>query len=410
MEIFELKNGMRGICIPMEGRTGLVVEIMVKMGAKYEKKSEFGISHFLEHMAFKGTELWPKVEELNKEIDGKGAVPGAETSEEMIAYSFKTTADKLDWALKLLSEIVLRPVMPSGEVDRERGVIVEEIKMYRDNPLMGLLDEFMRYVLGKTKIGCWDIAGGVEDVAKIKREALVAYREKYLNQREMLVVVAGGGFKGTEVKLGLEKYFAWFNNKKARPLPQVKMIYNGVKERRIKKDSVEQGHFIIGGQGISRGDKRKYIFKLLEQVIAGSMSSRLYSELREKRGWAYYVYAQSRILVEGGVFGIQSGVRREVLEEAMVLVEKDIIGLGESLKYEELERAKEQIVNRLLIGTDEMEFWTGMVGERALLENREFDLAREIEMYRKVDLKQARELAEEVFDKERLRSLVVYNK
>lgn len=408
MEIFELRNGVRGISIPMEGRTGVVVEIMVKMGAKYEKKSEFGISHFLEHMAFKGTESWPKVEDLNKEIDSKGAVPSAETSEEMISYSFKTTADKLAWALNLLSEIVLKPKIPKNEVDKERGVIVEEIKMYRDNPLMGLLDEFMRYVLAKTKMGCWDVAGTVENVSRISRQGLIRYRDRYLNQREMLVVVAGGGFQISDVKSGVEKYFGGFDNQKARGLPKVEMIYNGVKELRIKKESVEQGHFIIGGEGISRGDKRKYIFRILEQVLAGSMSSRLYSELREKRGWAYYVYAQSRSLVEGGIFGIQTGVRKEKLEEAIKLVEKEIIGLSKSLKEEELERAKEQIVNRLLMGTDEMEFWTGMVGERALLENREFDLAYEIEKYRKVDLRQARDLAEEKFSKDRLRKLVVY--
>jgi len=273
---------------------------------------------------------------------------------------------------------------------------------------MGLLDEFMRYVLAKTEIGCWDVAGSVEDVSRITRQGLIRYRDRYLNQREMLVAVAGGGFQIADVKSGVEKYFGGFDNKKARRLPKVEMIYNGVKERRIKKESVEQGHFIIGGEGICKGDKRKYAFRILEQVLAGSMSSRLYSELREKRGWAYYVNASSRSLVEGGIFGIQTGVRKEKLEEAIHLVEKEIIGLSKSLKEEEMERAKEQIVNRLLMGTDEMEFWTGMVGERALLENREFDLADEIERYRKVDLRQAKDVAEEKFSKNRLRKLVVY--
>lgn len=409
MEIFELRNGINVILLPMVGRVGVVAEVMVKMGSKFERKEEFGVSHFLEHMAFKGTERWLTAEALSQEIDGEGAGCNAETSEETVSYYIKTSKERVVWALELLSEIVLRPSIPVVEVERERGVIMEEIKMYKDNPIMGLGDEFMKRFLANSEIGCWDVAGEVEEVMRINRETLCNYRNNYLNPKEMVIVVAGGVNKLQipSIRCQMEEIFGGFKNEKAIELPEVRIQYGQEKEWKVEKGSVEQGHFVIGCEGIRRGDRRRAVFRTMELILAGSMSSRLYGELREKRGWAYYVSPQSKSLVEGGVFAIQTGVRKEKLKEAIDLVEKEIIGLSSSLENEEVERAKKQIEGRMMMAADDIEFWVGALAGRYLLEGELFDLMKEMREAEEVVLEEVRDLAGEMFNGDNLRKLVV---
>ena len=402
IDVLQLKNGIRVLVVPMVGRKSVVAQVTLKMGAKYEKKGEWGMSHFLEHMAFKGSDRWPTPQSLSREIDSKGASCNAETTEETVSYYIKTTKDKLDWALDLLAEIVWRSKIPEIEVNKERGVIIEEIKMYQDNPLMGLSDEFTKLVLEKSPIGCWDVAGGVEDVGQINRKGLIDYRDKYLNPREMMVTVAGDVDQAR-----VEKYFGEFENKKAIKLPKVEMVFGERKEMKKKKNGVEQGHFVIGGRGWKRQDEKRYALRILMTVLAGSMSSRLYDELREKRGWAYYVYGLNKSLVEGGVFGVQSGVRKDKLDEAIDLVEKEIIGLSDSLKLDEVERAKEQSVARLEMMMDEVEFWAGATAEKLLLEGAVVDVAEELKKYAGVKLKEVKEVAEALSVKKDLYKLTV---
>ena len=162
---FKLKNGVRVVVVPLSGLRSVTIEVFLQIGSKYEQKSEFGMSHFLEHMAFKGTTKRKSALDLNKEIDAKGASSNAGTGHEWTSYHIKTTQENIDWGIEVLADILLNPIFPAKEVVKERGVVAEEIRMYDDNPTMGLSFTFMERFF-KSNIGCWSITGKVEDVAK----------------------------------------------------------------------------------------------------------------------------------------------------------------------------------------------------------------------------------------------------
>jgi predicted Zn-dependent peptidase len=284
-------------------------------------------------------------------------------------------------------------------------VIASEIKMYKENPTMGLASDFAKYLYGESKIGCFDIAGEVEEVLGYKRQNVVDFRKKYLNPKEMVVVVAGNIGKPAKE---IEKCFGRFKNEETVALPKVKIKMTEKKVLKVVKKETEQGHFCIGGKGIPRTDPRRYAFKLLEVILAGNTSSRLHYELREKRGWTYYIYMIGESMLEAGYWGIQSGVENDKLDEAGKVVTKEVLGIGKNgVTKEELERAKAYVLGRTELLLDRSDFWSGVMGQRMLLEGKLIDMDEELRKYQMVTLEEVLKLAGEIFVEKKLRSLVV---
>lgn len=407
---YKLKNGIRVMIVPLEGMRSVTVEAFVKIGAKYERKSECGLSHFLEHMAFKGTEKRLEASDINQEIDAKGANYNAGTSYEVTNYYITSVRENLAWVVELLADILFHSRYPSDEVVKEGGVIAEEIRMYKENPMMGLEGDFMKFMYGKSNIGCWDIAGREEEILAMRRDDIVSFRNRYFNPEEMVVVVAGDVGKMEEVKAILRYQFGGYENKLVQKLPKVEVVVNQDKIELRSKRELEQGHFILGWPSLPRQDKRRYQLRLLEVILAGNSSSRLYYLIREKMGWAYYVYLISEKMAEVGVTGIQSGVRLDKLDEVIELATKEIIGLARSVSEAELKRAKEYLRGRTGLLMDRSEFWSRYVGTRELLENRVTSVEEELAELDKVTLAQVKKLAGEIFVKGEERRLVISRK
>jgi predicted Zn-dependent peptidase len=402
MEVRTLSNGMKVVEIPLKGLSAVTIEVFCKIGSKYERVGEHGLSHFLEHMAFKGTDKRLSGEEVNKEIDTKGADYNAGTGHETTSYYIKTVKENLEWGVELLSDIVLNPKIRSEEVKKEKGVIIEEIKMYQDNPAMGMADTFWEHVLGKSPIGCWDIAGTVEEIDSYNEKDIIEYRKKYLDPKRMVVVIAGDVGKGAGDIVN--QYFGEFENK-AIKLPEIETVFTEVLETRVKK-AVEQGHFCIGVEGLKRNDDRRYALKLLEIVMAGNTSSRLFSEIREKRGWAYYVHLIGDSFEEVGMLGVQSGVMMSKIDEAVSLTEEILVGLKDTISNDELLRAKSFYRGKVGLMMDRSDFWSQFVGERLLLENKISNIESEIKAVEAVDLEAVRHLAGELLRENRFRKLI----
>ena len=337
----ELKNGVKLMVMPLKGMKAVTVEVGVKIGSKYEGIKEHGLSHFLEHMAFKGTTKRPTAAIINKEIDSRGAGYNAGTAQETTVYHVTTVKENLSWAVEILADILDDPLMDAAESLKERELIAEEIKMYQDNPIMGLADEYYEFVLGKSPIGCWGIAGTVEEVMKYGRKDLINYRQKMLNTREMVVVVAGDVPEMEKIESLIEKTFGtWKTN--SGLVPTVKVDLNTEMSKTIVK-TTEQAHFCLGVKGLIRGDKRRYALRLLETILAGNSSSRLFQEIREDRGWAYYVDSIGQSFTETGIVGFQSGVKKEKLDQTVDLTKKILIDLHNSIDEDELKRAKQYL-------------------------------------------------------------------
>ena len=403
---FKLNNGIRGIIVPMPGLKSVTIEVFLKIGSKYENKDEFGLSHFLEHMAFKGTKKRPTATDINREIDSKGAGYNAGTGHEMTSYYITTVKENARWAIELISDILFNSFYDEKETIKERGVIMEEIKMYQDNPMMGLSGEFTKFLYGGSKIGCWNIAGEVSDIKNVDRKTIVDYRNKYINPKEMVVVACGD--VNDELEEVISDNFGSFSEDKLG-LPEVELILNKEKNMVIKKE-LEQGHFCMGLPTVGWSDKRKYALKLLDIVLDGNSSSRLYTKIREERALAYYVSSVGEMFKEGGYWAIQSGVNLDKIEEAMEVVIEEIGIIADSIKEDELRRAKDYLLGKMKLAMDKTAFVSSYVGQKLLLENSEETLEEELKKYSQTSLKEVVEVAKEMFKKEEIRTLVCHNR
>lgn len=405
--IFTLKNGIRGAIVPMVGLKAVTVEVFVKIGSKYEVSGEFGMSHFLEHMAFKGTKKRPLPTDINNEIDSKGASYNAGTGHEMTSYYITTVKENLPWAIEMISDILLNSTYPLEEVNKERGVVIEEIKMYQDNPMMGLYGNFTKFLYDGSKIGCWNITGGVRDIEEFNRKKLLNYHNKYFNPKEMVIVVSGNVDQSIESII--KGYFENFINDKSEILPKVEVVLNKENQKVIKKE-IEQGHFCIGVPALPWTDKRKYALRLLDIILSGNSSSRLYTKIREERALAYYVFSISESFAETGFLGVQSGIKLDKLEEAQDLVINEFLSIKDTLKEDEFKRAKEFLMGKTQLAMDKSSFMASYVGQKILLENDVETIENELERYNKIELKELKDLGELLFKKENIRSLMVVKK
>ena len=403
---FTLDNGVRVAIVPIKGLKSVTVEVFLKIGSKYELNNEFGMSHFLEHMAFKGTLKRPTASVINQEIDSKGAGYNAGTGHEMTSYYITTINENVPWAIELLSDILFNSVFEKEEVTKERGVIIEEIRMYQDNPMMRLSGEMTNFLYGQSKIGCWDIAGKVSDIKGVNREKVVNFRNKFINPEQMVVVLAGN------VNLDLlnivKKYFSNFNNKQRKELPLVEVILGDKRKFNIKKE-VEQGHFAMAVPSVSWNDKRKYAFELLDIILNGNSSSRLYQKIREDKALAYYVFSISENFKETGFWGVQSGVKIEKMDEAIEIVCNELKNIGNNLEEEELIRAKDYYIGKTQLRMDRSEYWSKFVGQKLLLEQSEENLQEVLECYKRTTLKELKELAKEIFINKEIRLITIKN-
>ncbi len=404
MKEFKLKNGVRGVLIPLKGLRGVTVKVLVKMGSKYEKPGEFGMSHFLEHMAFKETGKRPRPGDVASEIDALGANYNASTDEEVTSYYVTTVREHVNWAVEILADVLFEAMFKKAEVEKERGVIVEELRMYDDNPMMGLAGDFAQFVYGKSPIGCFDIGGEVKDVVSISRKKLLGYRNRYFDPVQMVVIIAGD--VGIGVMSSLERNFSDFKKKGKGVLPKVKLVVNDEKEK-VKRKDIKQGHFCLGVPGLAWTDKRRYGLRFLEIILAGNSSSRLFRKIREERGWAYYVTSAGQMYKEGGLVAVQSGVRQEKLDEAMDLVVEEMVGLKDSIRQKELVAAREYVLGRTKLLMDRTGFWTNFVGRKMLLEGKRVTVEEEIDRYKKVRLGELKELAGELLVKDEMRRIIV---
>lgn len=403
---FTLNNGIRGIIVPVSGLKSATIEVFLKIGSKYENRNEFGLSHFLEHMAFKGTVKRPSAQQINTEIDAKGASYNAGTGHEMTSYYVTTVKENVVWATELLSDILLNSIYDKEETKKERGVIIEEIKMYQDNPMMGLGGEFTKFLYGNSKIGCWDIAGEVSDIKNVDRQTIVDYKNKYFNPKEMVLVACGDVDDSLEgvIRKSFEGVL-----KNDLVLPKVDLILNKEKNKIIRKE-LEQGHFCMGLPALGWSDDRKYALRLLDIIMGGNSSSRLYSRIREEKALAYYVTSVGELFKEGGYWAIQSGVNLDKIDEATEIVREEIGKFAESIKEEELIRAKDYFLGKTKLAMDKTSFISSFVGQKLLLENSEETIEKELERYKKVAFSEVKGLAKEIFRKEEIRTLVCHNK
>jgi predicted Zn-dependent peptidase len=390
-----LQNGLRVITIPMADNPSVTVLAMVETGSKYESKKQNGLSHFLEHMVFKGTPKRPKASDISRELDSIGAQCNAFTSQEFTGYYAKADARHLDAVLDVISDMYLNPLFDKAEIEKEKGVIVEEIRMYKDLPQREVHHVFMRLLYGDQPAG-WKISGEEEDVRSFSREALLAYRSAHYVSGATTLLVSGS-FDEKKLIPSIEKAFSAIPN---GPKEGKRAVSESQEEPAVMTEfkETDQTHLIIGLRTFPILDSRAPAMHLLSTVLGRGMSSRLFAKMREELGICYYIGADHDTYTDHGVLAIAAGLDNSRVEEGV----KGILGECLRLKEElvpaaELKKAKDYIAGTTMLELETSDARAEFCGYQEALKKK-IELPDElIAKVNKVTAEDIRKLAREIF-------------
>jgi len=357
--IDKLSNKMPFIAAPLIGTETVTVLVMIKTGSKYENRKESGLSHFLEHMFFKGTSKRPSAKLLSIELDAIGGEYNAFTCKEYTGYWIKVASEKTEKALELVSDMLLNSQFPAEEIEREKGVIVEEINMYEDNPLMKIEDVFEECLYGDTPAG-WDTAGTVANVKAFKRPDFIKYFTKQYGAKSSSLIVAGKLPKN--INRLAQKYFGITPDNNWQDKVKVKEVQKVSALKKVTKKT-DQVTLSLGVRLGKFSEKDEFIVKMLAIVLGGSMSSRMFSEVRERRGLAYFVRTNTELYSDTGYLTTAAGIKRGHEEEAVKVIISEYKKITKELVLtDELRRTKDMIKGRMAISleaSDDLASWYG---------------------------------------------------
>ncbi len=365
-----LSNGLKVITIPMPSFESSTAMVAVGAGSRYETRKNNGISHFLEHMAFKGTKKRPSALDISTLIDGIGGEFNAFTGKETTAYYVKSAATHVELCLDVLSDMLLNSKLEKLEIEKEKGVILEEINLYEDTPSRKIGDIYEKLLYGDTPMG-WDIAGEKDIIKKISREDFTRYMGSLYSPSNMTVVIAGG-IDPDKVNELVQKYFGSmmpFNT-----LRYTKVVDSQKKSAvLVRQKQTEQVHIALGVRTVPLSHPDHYSLAVLASILGGGMSSRLFHEVREKRGLAYYVRTSSDHFQDAGTLVSTAGLDpKRATDGISVMVEEyGKISNGKAkVSKEELKKAKEYLKGHLVLELEDSRSVASFYAHQDILEKK----------------------------------------
>lgn len=396
-KIKTLPNGLTLITVDMPHLDSVTTLIAVGAGSRYETRKINGISHFLEHMFFKGSTKYPSAEEISTLVDGIGAVNNAATDKEVTYYWIKSAAKYLELSTDILSSMVKESLLAKEEIDREKGVIIEELRMLRDNPARHVWDLYERLQFGDQPLG-WDIGGDEKTIMSLSREDFLNYMDSLYSPKNMALVYAGKIPKNIEELAS--QYFSDL------PKKQISVFnpYKKIKQLKPKVDvfykATDQANLVLGVEGFSRDDERRYIARLLGVILGEGMSSRLFLQVRERRGLAYHVSAGHSSYQDTGSFTIYAGLKLEKVYEGLevILAELQLIA-QEKVTDDELKKAKQMLRGRIALQSESTNFLAEYFGTQFVLERKVETFDEILQKIDKVTKEDIQVLAKELFVK-----------
>ena len=390
-----LPNGLRIMLVPIKGNPTVTVMVSVEAGSKYETKDINGLSHFLEHMCFKGTIKRPTSLLISQELDGIGAQYNAFTSQEYTGYYAKADARHLDLLLDVVSDVYLNSTLPVPEMEKEKGVIIEEINMYEDNPQRNIFNIFMALVYGDQPAG-WNITGLRENVRRFVQKDFLEYRKKHYVAKGTVVTIAGD-IDVNKIEKKIRVIFGDISTAKKHDKLKTKDTQAKPAIKVTHKD-IDQAHMVIGVRSFDLYDKHIPTLSVMQAILSGGMSGRLWHRFREELGICYYVHAFSDTYTDHGIFGVWAGVDKDRVDEAIREVCKTFKRLSdEPISKEELKKVKDGMIGRLYLGLESSDDQAMFYGSQEIHHEKlkdPKDMEKEIE---KVSAKDIQNLARKIF-------------
>lgn len=400
-----LPNGLRIITVPTKGNPAATVLVMAETGSDYETKSENGLSHFLEHMCFKGTEKRANSLEINREFDSLGAGSNAVTNTEYTGYYAKAERKQWKKLLDIISDIYLNSTFPEKEFEKERGVIIQEINMYEDLPRSKVATLFPKLLYGDTPAGR-SILGPKENIEKLPRESFIEYKKKHYVAEGTIVVVAGD-IKETEIKKEVERLFKDISTGKKHKKEKVKE-YQETPALLLETKKTDQTHMVLGVRAYNANDKRLATLSVLSGILGGGMSSRLWHKLREELGVCYYVRVDVDDYTDHGYFAVSTGVDTKRIQEVTKVILEECKRLTQELvSEEELQKTKDYLVGNFYLSLETTDALAFFYASQEILK-RKIETPEEIEKkLRSVTAKDVMKVAKDIFKNEKLNLAIV---
>ncbi|MCL5784737.1 MAG: insulinase family protein [Patescibacteria group bacterium] len=403
--ISTLKNGLTLITVNLPHLDSVTTLVAVKAGSRFEKRSNNGISHFLEHMSFKGSKKYPSSLEIASLIDGVGAVNNAATSKEYTYYWIKSAAEHLELSSSILSSQLKEPLLKKEEINREKGVIIEELRMYRDNPAAHVWDLYELLQFGDQPLG-WDVGGNEKNVISFSHQDFVNYMNSLYSPSNMVLVYVGK--LPPNISQLAEKYFLDLPLRSMQGFAPFKKVPQNKPKINVHYKDTDQVNLVLGVEGYSRHDPRKYPARVLGIILGEGMSSRMFTQIREKRGLAYRVGAGHESYTDTGSFVAFGGLKLEKAEEGLQVIKDELLGVAaKKVSDKELKKAKEMERGRMALRMESTNFLGEYFGIKYVLD-------REIETFedylKKIDavtVEDVWQVAKDLFKKDKFNLQII---
>lgn len=389
--ITTLKNGLRVAADEMKDVETVSIGVFVNTGSRNETKAINGISHFIEHMAFKGTKK-RTAKKIAEEFEGIGGRINAYTSKERTVYYVKILKKHAEFAVEFLADILQNSTFDEVELEKERGVILQEIAMTNDTPDDIVFDYMQETAYPNQALGR-SILGPVKNIEKFQRQHFIDYTSQQYNYQN-IAIVAAGNIKQQDLVKFCEKYFNNLGNKKLKKLQAANYVGGNFH----KKKKLEQVNLTIGFKGYSYFDEKYYTAQILAMILGSSMSSRLFQEIRENRGLAYSIYAFNYAQNDSGIFGIYAGTTPEKTDELLMATKEQLNKICDNVKNSELARVRAQFEAGLLMAKESTSSRMQKLGSDILSHNRLIsndEILQKVNEVKKSDITQ---LAQNIFD------------
>ena len=416
-QIFTLKNGLSVVLVDTKTFPTFTAMLLVGAGSRYENEENNGVAHFFEHMAFKGSKKYPNALLLSSIIEGLGGIFNAFTTKDHTGYWIKAPLSHFETVVDVLADMIQNPLLFPEEIEREKGVIIEEINMYEDEPQYKAWELFEELLFKNHPLG-YPTTGYKETVGKFTRQTFLDYMENLYKPSNVVLVIAGGLSINQKSKIKnqndtsklknflniIEKKFSsWKDGQKASFLKFLDT--QSSPQILIKTKKTEQAHLILGYRGLNYTHPKRYVQSVLMTILGGGMSSRLFYQVRERRGLCYYVHSGSEPFSETGYVYTRAGLTvdaKKINEAIKVIIdEHQKIATGE-LKDEEIKKAKEMVKGQLILSLEDSHNLASFVGRKLIFERK---IVKPEEVIKKIDAINKEEiinLAKKLFVKEKL--------
>ncbi len=378
--------------------------VLVGAGSRYENQQLRGISHFLEHMFFKGANKYKNTRQVSEAIDSVGGSFNAFTGKEYAGYYVKVASDFVDVAADVLSDMLINAKFKQEEINKERGVILEELNMYQDTPMYQIGWDFENLIFGNQPLG-WDQIGTKKLIKTVNQKDFKNYKNKLYTPDNTVIAVVGNISHEDSVKL-VKKYFKMAKQKKALEFDALKNLKT--KSVSLKTKKTEQAHLAVGFPGYSEMHKDNWVLKVLAAILGGNMSSRMFLNVRESQGLCYYVHTSTEDFVDGGILVTNAGVDLRRIDLAIKsIVEQYRLVRDKAIASKELDKAKAFLKGKLVLKLEDSEQYAHLLAKYELLHNSPKSPEQIANAIDAVTVKDLKRVAQEIIDQKKMRIAVI---